>query len=106
MNMLEQKVREIYNKFLKFPKKMIFTQVGAELYAATNTCHICERDICDPTEKFKDHCHLTGKFRRAAHNKCNLKYQILKFSLLYFTICRVTIVICLLKSCMVIGMNE
>ena len=74
MNMLEQKVKEIYNKFLKFTKKMVFTQADAELYAATNTCHICERDICDPAEKVKDHCLLTGKFIGAAHNKCNFKY--------------------------------
>ena len=79
INMLEQKVREIYNKFLKFSKKMVFTQADAELYAATNTCHICELDICDPTEKVKDHCHLTDKFRGAAQNKCDLKYQMPKF---------------------------
>lgn len=24
----------------------------------------------------RDHCHITGKFRRAAHNQCNLKWQI------------------------------
>ena len=79
MNTLEQKERQIYNNFLKFPKKMIFTQANAKLYGATNTCYICKRDICDTTEKFKNHCHLIDKFRGAAHNKCNLIYQILKF---------------------------
>ena len=42
MNSLEQKIWEIYNKFLKFSKQMIFTRADAEIYAATNTCHICE----------------------------------------------------------------
>ena len=28
--------------------------------------------------KFRDHCHYTGKYRGAAHSKCNLSYKIVK----------------------------
>ena len=29
-------------------------------------------------QKFRDHCHYTGKFRAAAHSICNLRYKIPK----------------------------
>ena len=40
-------------------------------------CHICKEIIGNG--KVRDHCHLTGKYRGAAHNKCNIKYQIPEF---------------------------
>ena len=30
-------------------------------------------------DRVRDHCHLTGKFRSAAHEGCNQKYKIPKF---------------------------
>ena len=46
-------------------------------YKASTYCHICEGELLN--DKVADHCHLTGKFRGAAHNKCNLEYRIPKF---------------------------
>ena len=81
---LEQNIKDIYQQF-KFPKKMIFTREDKVVYEATTTCHICEgaegefRKEDDNYVKVRDHCHLTGKFRGAAHSKCNLEYRVPKF---------------------------
>ncbi|XP_051165642.1 uncharacterized protein LOC127284297 [Leptopilina boulardi] len=39
------------------------------------TCHICHQKIPASEKKVRDHCHLTGKYRGAAHESCNLNYQ-------------------------------
>ena len=33
-------------------------------------------DNCE--DKVRDHCHLTGKFRGAAHKSCNLNFKLTK----------------------------
>ena len=83
VNKLEADIKEIYNRF-KFPKKMIFTKVDADVYNRSTICHICERGVFSNVEednkfKVRDHCHLSGKFRGAAHKDCNLNYKIPKF---------------------------
>ena len=40
-------------------------------------CAICTNPLADET--VKDHNHLTGEFRGATHNQCNLQYQLPKF---------------------------
>lgn len=39
-----------------------------------NICHICGENFTADQIKVHDHCHLTGKFRGAAHQSCNLNY--------------------------------
>lgn len=41
-------------------------------------CHICDKKIENGQLKVKDHCHITGKYRGATHNQCNLNFQIPK----------------------------
>ena len=41
------------------------------------TCSICGKDFTGPrSKKVKDHDHMTGSFRGAAHEDCNLNYRI------------------------------
>ena len=39
---------------------------------------ICEKRIDNDDEKVRDHCHVTGKFRGAAHWSFNINLQLNK----------------------------
>ena len=51
-------------------KDIIMTQENQEDYKNNNTCQFCEKEIL--SDKVRDHCHLTGSYRRPAHNTCNI----------------------------------
>ena len=74
--MLEKDIIEIY-EMTKFPKKMVMTDEDKKNFNDTKVSHICEENLGN--DKVRDHCHLTGKYRGAAHNSCNTKYQIPNF---------------------------
>ena len=61
---------------------MIYTEEDKISFNSSTTCHICEKELGE--DKVRDHCHLTGKFRGAAHEKCNLNYQIPNFIPVFF----------------------
>ena len=73
---IEKTIKDIYQKF-KFPKKINMTDKDKENFKQAQICHICDKLLGE--DKVRDHCHLTGKFRGAAHNTCNLKYKVPKF---------------------------
>ena len=50
-------------------KDIIMTDEDEENYKNTNVCRFCEKEIL--SDKVRDHCHLTRKYRGPAHNKCN-----------------------------------
>ena len=43
-----------------------------EQFQSSNACWICKKRIDDDVEKFRDHCHVTGKFGDAAHWSSNI----------------------------------
>ena len=69
-------------------KEMIpLTNKEIKSYEKQKVCYICEKKFCDDKNKkneydfyhkVRDHCHYTGKFRGAAHNICNLRYDVPK----------------------------
>ena len=76
VNMLEEDVKSIYKRF-STPKEMIFGVKEREEFDEATECWICHGEL--GLDRVRDHCHLTGKYRGAAHNKCNLQYRRPKF---------------------------
>ena len=64
LDTLERNIKDIYKKF-KFPKSMIMTMHDKLVYDNSTLCHICNKEL--GKDRVRDHCHLCGKFRGAAH---------------------------------------
>ena len=60
-----------------FNKKLIMSEEW-EQFQLTNTCWICEKRINNDDEKVRDHCHITKRFRCAAHWRHNINLQLSK----------------------------
>ena len=72
VNMLEEDVKRFST-----PKEMIFGVKEREEFDGATECWICGGEL--GLDRVRDHCHLTGIYRGAAHNKCNLQYRKPKF---------------------------
>ena len=64
------------NKY--FNKNLIMSEEEEHLFQKSNSCWICKKLIDNDEEKVRDHCHVTGKFRGAAHWNCNINFQLTK----------------------------
>ena len=51
----------------RFNKNLSMGEEEEHLCQQSSSCWICEKLIDDDNEKVRDHCHVTGKFRGAAH---------------------------------------
>ena len=82
--------RDCINKFIKwifiqkkrinliideeFNTKLKMTIENEQKYQDSQDCWICKQKL--NTDKVRDHCQITGKYRSATHKKCNSKLQI------------------------------
>ena len=57
-----------------FNKNLVMTEDKENLFQKTNSSWICEKLIDNDDEKVRDHCHIAGKFKAAAHWSCNINF--------------------------------
>ena len=54
-----------------FNNDLIMSEKEEHLFKKRNSCRICKKLINNDEKKGRDHCHITGRFRVAAHQNCN-----------------------------------
>ena len=59
--------------FKNTEKDIIMTQEDEKYCKNNNICRFCEKEIL--SDKIRDHCHLTGKYRGPSHNVCNINVK-------------------------------
>ena len=61
-----------------FNKNLIMTEEEEHLFQQSNNCWIFKKLIHNDNKKVRDHCHITSKFRGAAHWSCKINFQLTK----------------------------
>ena len=62
----------------QFNKNLVMTEKEEYLFQQSNSCWICKKLIDNEDQRVRYHCHITGKFRGAAHWDCNINFQLTK----------------------------
>ena len=58
--------------------KNLIMSAEEERFEQSNICWICGKLLVFSDEKVRDHCHISGKYRGAAHWSCNINLKISK----------------------------
>ena len=59
-------------------KKHFISAEEEERFQLKNSCWICDKLFDVGDNKVRDHCHITGKYRGAAHWSCNINLKLTK----------------------------
>lgn len=76
INWLKDDIKEI-DEALQEIAPMQLSASDEHDFEVAQRCHICQRSFenSDRFTKVRDHCHITGQFRGAAHKSCNLNFR-------------------------------
>ena len=73
----------LYDSFPEKPMKPL-TKSQLKEYRHATKCHIFSKPCKEGNGKVRDHCHYSGKYRRAAHSLCSIRYHpiVLSYSII------------------------
>ena len=84
---IRELISRVKEAHLSLPKKEMIPLSSEEWkkFRKSKVCWLCRGKFGEKRfSKVRDHCHYTGKFRGAAHQSCNLKFQRPKFTPVFF----------------------
>ena len=90
---VERFVKDMVNEYLDVKDilngnvSMVFDNNDKVEFESSTTCRICHDKLNWIDNKncvVRDHCHVSGKFRSAVHNECNLKMQMQRRLIIIF----------------------
>ena len=78
-------IQSIFNEYcycknimkIHFNKNVIMSLEEGKQFEKAEICWICNK-LIENDNKVRDHCHITGKYRGAAHWNCNINMKISK----------------------------
>ena len=79
-------LNEKVNTIINISQKPMDPLIEQEVIDFNNAkeCFTCNKEFTDTDKKCRDHDHYTGKYRRPAHNSCNLIYEVPKWISIVF----------------------
>ena len=81
---LVREVQRIDSVLLTTYYPIVMTKEDSRLFEEATKCKMCGFVFSQPSEKMRDHDHLTGKFRGVLCNCCNLSHAKTKFEVNIF----------------------
>jgi hypothetical protein len=70
-----QKLNELLLERLEKFKKPKLNKDDLLKFEKSEKCHFCKKEFSEVDIKVRDHCHITGEFRGATHQSCNLNVR-------------------------------
>ena len=77
MRKLQEEAEQLFQEYIDTPQQLLeLTDAELRSFHSAAKGHICNRPLGG--DKVRDHCHIVGNCRGAAHSRCNQPYRISK----------------------------
>ena len=60
----------------KFNKDLFLIFDEKDPFQKSTACYICRKEYNKSDKRVRDHCYVTGKYCRSAHETCNLNFKL------------------------------